>query len=454
MQNNNEFKNNNNNQGSWGVGEAIHTTYEKVKDSIAPAVEKVKEWTGMEIIDDPEQIKGRAMKLNPQQAGFKQQVQRELCQNNKPQSPVHIKHEFKEQLNVIEKFEEINKDQVELKDQMQSELMQNNKEVPAFDARSSVVEKMKGAFDTTTSTISSTTTTITHTATAIAGKTREALDTPIVHDAVGVAKKVWDTTSHSIAETTGTAVEMVKEWTGMDIVDDPEYIKHKNMKLFPEQAQLKQQTQRELCEQQKEISPIQLKKGQLKNDQYSRKQRMQKELLENNKELPAFDERLSAVDRVKNAWGATTATIAEKTAPAMEMVKEWSGYEKVKEFAGMKAEHYDTVHQIKDKAVSMNPEQAHKKQQMQKQLREQHKPQSPVVGKLLHKKTSNDEKIKEKEKLSGQQMKGKQFQTDNDKKLNEGKAKQETKSQEKSKFDSKEKPSAFAKSDAQTTKLA
>ena len=443
--------NNNNNQGSWGVGEAIHTTYEKVKDSIAPAVEKVKEWTGMEIIDNPEQIKGRAMKMNPEQAGFKQQVQRELCQNNKPQSPVQIKQEFKEHMDVMGKFEDINKDQAELKEQMQHELTENNKAIPAFDARPSVVEKVKGVFDSTTSTISSTTNTITNTASTIAGKTREVLDTPMVHDAVGVVRQVWDSTSHTIADTTGTAVEKMKEWSGMEIVDDPEYIKSKNMKLNPEQAQWKQQVQRELCEQQKELSPIQLKKGQLKDEQFTRKQKMQQELLDNSKELPAFDEKLSTMDRVKNAWGATTSTIAEKAAPAMEMVKEWSGYEKVKEFAGLTTEHNDSVQQIKDKAVQMNPEQAHMKQKMQNELRQQQKPQSPVVGKLLHQKekqASMDEKNKEKDKLSEKQFPAK------DAKLMQGKGNQQMKSNEKGNFDSNQKHSTLERSDAQTTKLA
>ena len=85
---------------------------------------------------------------------------------------------------------------------------------------------------------------------------------------------------------------------------------------------------------------------------------MQKELTKENKQIPAFDAKISTVDKAKDFLEKTTNTISEKSGSAVAKVKEWSGTN----------DSTDSVQQIKDKAIDKNPEQAQMKQQMQKEL--------------------------------------------------------------------------------------
>ena len=150
----------------------------------------------------------------------------------------------------------------------------------------------------------------------------------------------------------------MKEWTGIEDPNDPEYIKRKATKMNAEQAQMKHEMQRELTENNKHASPIQLKKEHVQDLQSQRKEQMQSELTNENKVIPPFDEKSTTVEKMKETWDKTTTKIAEKSEIAMEKVKEWTGAKDGKE----------NLQEIKDKAVKMNPEQAQMKQKMQKEL--------------------------------------------------------------------------------------
>ena len=316
-------------QNKATISESIQGVVETLVEKGEAAVEKVKEWAGMEITDDVNEIKKKATKINANQAHFKAEMQSELTSTHKAEEPVVIKEESKEQREVIAKAQRINPGQVERKEEMQKELTNQNKAAAAFDEKN-----MKEQFDLTT-----------------------------MNDAMDKAKEVWDTTTSKLTAKTGEVVEKVKEMTGIVNANDPEYIKDKASKMNPEQARLKQTVQRELLAENEAEEPIQMPKGQEKNIQKARKQEMQKELTKENKEIPAFDAKVTTVDRAKDLLEATTSTIAEKSGTAMEIVKEWTGMKDSKE----------TVQQIKDKAVDKNPEQAQMKNKMQKELLGQNK---------------------------------------------------------------------------------
>src|SRR3990167_2635135 len=345
------------NQQKTTIGESIQGVVDNLVEKGGAAVEMVKEWAGMEVTDDIDQIKKKATQMNADQVHFKEEMQHELKATHKAEKPVAIKEEYKAQRDVIEKAQLINPEQVGRKEEMLNQLTKENKATPGFDEKT-LMDKMTAQFDTTT-----------------------------MYNAMDKAKEVWDTTTSIVSEKTGEAVEKVKEMTGMVNTNDPEYIKGKAMKMNPDQAKMKHTMHRELLSENEPEKPIEMPKGQEKEIQKQRKQQMQKELTKENKEIPAFDAntRYYTVDRAKDLLGATTSTIAEKTGTAVDKVKEWTGMKDTKE----------TIQQIKDKAVDKNPEQAKMKSQMQKELLDQNKKESPVASKKEYAKTGKDDKAKE-----------------------------------------------------------
>ena len=381
------MSNQTNQQNKHSFSETIHDVVDKLVIKGESAVEKVKEWAGMEITDDIDHIKKKATRMNANQVHNKEEMQQELKNTYKEQQPVAVKEEFKEQKDIIEKAELINKEQAEKKEEMLQELTKEKKEIAAFDEEQGMMDKVKEKFDKTT-----------------------------MNDAMDKVKEVWDTTTTKLTEKTGEVVDKVKEATGIENANDPEYVKGKAMKINPEQANMKQEVQRQLLAEHKPEKPLEMPKEQGQDLQKQRKQEMQKELKKENKQIPAFNEKTSAVDKVKDAIETTTNTIAEKGGSAVEKVKEWTGMKDSKE----------NIQQIKDKAVDKNPEQAKMKQQMQKELLEQNKKESPVNMKkesfTKDQKFGKDEKSKESFQKPITQEKGKfeekdrKFATDKEKK--------------------------------------
>ena len=316
------------NQQNKSIGETIQGVVDSIVEKGEAAVEMVKEWTGVEIIDDIDQLKKKAAKGDANQVHLKEEMQHELTSTHEPEKPVAIKEEYKEQRDVIEKAHLINASQADKKEEVLQELTKENKAVGAFDDKS-MVDKVKEKFDSIS-----------------------------VNDAMDKAKEVYGTTTTMLSEKTGQVVDKVKEMTGIVDATNPEYIKSKAIKTNPEQAQMKHAVQRELLSEQKEAEPVQISE---EFEQKQRVQNLQKELLKENKETPAFDAKTSTMDKAKDLLDTTTNTIAEKSANAVDKVKEWTGIKDTKE----------SVQQIKDKAVDANPEQAHMKQEMQKELLQQ-----------------------------------------------------------------------------------
>src|SRR3990167_994552 len=310
------------------MSETFHGVVDSIVEKGEAAVEKVKEWAGVEITDDIDQIKKKATKQNAEQVHLKDEMQHELKIKQKEEEPVAIKEEYKEQREVIEKAQLINSEQAERKEEMQKELKKENKEAPSTDDKT-MMDKMKEKFDKQS-----------------------------MNEAMDKVKEVWGTTTTKLTEKTGEVVEKVKEIIpGMEN-NDPEKIKGKAMKANPEQARMKQDMQRELLAEQQEANSILLSSEQEKDIQKQRKQEMKKELTKENKQIPAFDAKISTMDKAKEFLETTTNTISEKSGSAVEKVKEWTGMKDAKE----------TVQQVKDNAIDKNPEQAQMKQQMQKEL--------------------------------------------------------------------------------------
>src|SRR3990167_1557483 len=342
----------------------------------------------MEITDDIDHIKKKATRANAEQVHLKDEMQQELKSTYKEEKPIAVKEEYKEQREVVENAQIINQGQAERKEEMQKELTKEHKAIPAFDDKTTM-DKVKEQFDRTN-----------------------------MNDAMDKVKEVWDTTTTKLTEKTGEVVEKVKEITGMENTQNPEYIKSKATKMNPEQAKMKQTVQRELLETQEQEQAIEMPKGQEKDIQKQRKQQMQKELMKENKETPAFDAKTSAVDKAKDFLETTTNTISEKSGSAVDKVKEWTGMKDSKE----------SIQQIKDKAVDKNPEQAKMKQQVQKELLEQNKKESPITSKkepfTKDIKFDKDEKSKEAF-TSGKDMK---FASEKEKKAYEEQIKASEKS--------------------------